>query len=88
VFTLVDVRSNQERMICSIPGSLHIPLAGLKADNISLHGKGLIIFHCKSGQRSLSATKIFRESGRSDVFSLKGGILAWLKETNSDQATY
>jgi molybdopterin/thiamine biosynthesis adenylyltransferase/rhodanese-related sulfurtransferase len=88
MFTLVDVRSDQERMICSIPGSLHIPLASLKADNVGLQRKGPIIFHCKTGQRSLSATKIFRDTGRLDVFSLKGGILAWLKETDSDQAIY
>ena len=87
-FTLVDVRSEEERSICNIPGSLHIPLAQLRLDDECLHSNGPIIFHCKSGQRSMSATNLFRQSGRTDVFSLKGGIIAWIKETNSEQATY
>lgn len=85
---LFDVRSDQERAICRIPGALHIPLVNVRADHLSLQGDGPIVFHCKSGPRSQSATKLLRQNGRSDVFSLKGGIIAWIKETNSDQATY
>ncbi len=86
-FTLVDVRSDQERAICAIPGALHIPLNKLSLDHVELP-IGLVIFYCKSGQRSLTATRLLRTAGRKEVFSLKGGIIAWVSETGSDQASY
>jgi molybdopterin/thiamine biosynthesis adenylyltransferase/rhodanese-related sulfurtransferase len=86
-FTLVDVRSDQERAICKIPGAMHMPLNRLNLDQAELP-KGLVIFYCKSGQRSLTAAKLLRTAGRNEVLSLKGGIIAWVNETGSDQATY
>ncbi len=87
-FKLIDVRTEQERAICRIPGALHIPLASVRAEHFDLIGDEPVIFYCKGGQRSLSALKLLQNFGRSDVFSLKGGIIAWINETKSDQATY
>ncbi len=87
-FKLIDVRSAQERAICLIPGAAHIPLAEVAVNHSVLQGDGPIIFHCKSGQRSLSAAKVLIAAGRKDVLSLKGGIIGWIKETKSKQAIY
>jgi molybdopterin/thiamine biosynthesis adenylyltransferase/rhodanese-related sulfurtransferase len=86
-FTLVDVRSDQERAICKIPGAVHMPLNRLNLDQAELP-KGLVIFYCKSGQRSLAAAKLLRAAGHNEALSLKGGVIAWVNETGSDQATY
>ena len=49
---LIDVRSEQERVICRIPGAMHLPLADVRADHPELRGEGPIVFQCKSGQRT------------------------------------
>lgn len=85
---LIDVRSAQERDICCIPGSIHIPLAELSARQPELARDIPIIIHCKSGQRSRSATQLLTSLGYEQVASLAGGILSWIDASGADLATY
>lgn len=76
--TFLDVRETEELPLVTEFKHLHIPLSRLKEElkNISLDKK-LIIF-CNSGQRSLQAVSLLRESLSSkEIYSLAGGIISW-----------
>ncbi len=78
-FVLVDVREPVEFEIARIPGSVLVPLGGIR-DGSALGGlpqdKPLIL-HCKAGTRSAQALASLRAAGFADVVHLEGGIDAW-----------
>ena len=76
-FALIDVRSEDERKICSIPGSKLIPLPDLKdrLDEIDEDRLGIVQGH--HGTRSLRALQILEANSFEKVKSLAGGIDAW-----------
>ena len=80
-FLLLDVREPVEFEIARIPGSVLVPVGGIK-DGTAL---GRIprdiplILHCKSGVRSGQALEALAAAGYVDVAHLRGGIDAWLK---------
>lgn len=80
-FVLVDVREPVEFEIGRIPGSVLVPLAGIR-DGSALeqipHGVPLIL-HCKAGSRSAQALASLKAAGYDDVVHLDGGIDAWAK---------
>ena len=87
VFVL-DVREPQEYQICSIPGSMLIPLGDLPSRLHELAGRGEMIVHCKSGVRSAKAVKLLREAGFAQARNLKGGILRWIDAVDPSLPKY
>lgn len=84
-FVLIDVREPMEFEMSRIPGSVLIPVGGIK-DGTALAQvpQGVpIVLHCKSGARSAAALASLRAAGFADVVHLAGGIDAWL----ADQAS-
>ncbi len=75
---LLDVREPQEHQICSIPGSVLIPLGELPNRISELGGHKDVVVHCKSGVRSAKAVKILSDAGFQKVRNLSGGILRWI----------
>ncbi len=75
---LLDVREPQEHQICSIPGSVLIPLGELPNRISELGGHKDVVVHCKSGVRSAKAVKILSDAGFTKVRNLSGGILRWI----------
>ena len=75
---LLDVREPQEHQICSIPGSVLIPLGELPNRISELGGHEDVVVHCKSGVRSAKAVKILSDAGFQKVRNLSGGILRWI----------
>lgn len=78
-FVLVDVREPVEFEIARIPGSVLVPLAGIK-DSTALDKipRGIpLVLHCKSGVRSAQAMEALAAAGYNDVVHLEGGIDAW-----------
>ena len=75
---LLDVREPQEHQICSIPGSVLIPLGELPNRISDLGGHEDVVVHCKSGVRSAKAVKILSDAGFTKVRNLSGGILRWI----------
>ena len=75
---VLDVREPQEHQICSIPGSVLIPLGELpnRINELSQHED--MVVHCKSGVRSAKAVKILRDAGFKKSKNLTGGILRWI----------
>lgn len=80
---LIDVRTIQERNICSIKESIHIPLNKIikweftNEEVINIKNR-IIIVYCKTGVRSEKAIEIFKKHGLA-AKTLKGGIIEWGK---------
>lgn len=80
---LIDVREAIEYKTCSIPGSINLPLSLVTANQEHFkETKGKkIVFHCKSGKRSMMAcNKLLHEGINFDIWNLEGGIDAWKKK--------
>ena len=87
-FQLIDVREPYEYDIANLEGEL-IPLASVaeSADRISKDKK--VVIHCRSGKRSADAIRELENlHGFDNLYNLKGGILAWSKEIDSEVPTY
>ncbi|WP_425860480.1 molybdopterin-synthase adenylyltransferase MoeB [Arthrobacter sp. TWP1-1] len=80
-FVLVDVREPVEFEIARIPGSVLIPLAGIRDGSaLGQVPRGVpLILHCKAGTRSAQALASLVAEGYDDVVHLEGGIDAWAK---------
>lgn len=76
--TLVDIRNPGEREAGAIPGSLHIPLAQLRARMGEVPGDKPIVLHCAGGWRSSVAASLLRANGFQLVSDLLGGYNAWI----------
>ncbi|MBA4166245.1 MAG: molybdenum cofactor biosynthesis protein MoeB, partial [Chitinophagaceae bacterium] len=87
-FQLIDVREPHEYQIVNIGGEL-IPLStiGAHADQISRDKK--VVFHCKIGGRSAKAIKELEEKyGFTNLYNLKGGVLAYIDQVNPELTRY
>ena len=75
---LLDVRTNDERQLGSIRGSIHIPLQTLRARTKELdkYRNKQIVCYCQTGGRSVKAALQLRKSGF-DIANLKGGMADW-----------
>ena len=78
-FRLVDVREPQEVRICSLPGSVQIPLRTLEGNLDRFSADDDIVVHCKTGARSAQAVRLLREAGFRNVRNLEGGIDRWAR---------
>ena len=76
---LVDVRNDDEVARGIIAGASHIPLALLPLKYESLNGDDALVFYCHSGMRSAQAAAFIVNKGRNNVYSLRGGVIAWGK---------
>jgi rhodanese-related sulfurtransferase len=79
--TLLDIRSAQEFEKGHIKGATLIPLSSLEKEVFRLgnvkHKK--IIVYCRSGSRSIAASRILSSQGFTPL-NMKGGIIAWINE--------
>ena len=74
---VVDVREVHELRDGSIPGSRHIPLGRLNAHVDELLSAPEVIFVCRSGNRSASATAALTRAGHANAYNMTGGMIAW-----------
>jgi rhodanese-related sulfurtransferase len=87
-FQLIDVREEYEKDICEIGGEL-IPMGDISEhiDKISKNKK--VIVHCRSGKRSASVINMLEQHhGYTNLYNLKGGILAWADEIDPSLSKY
>ena len=77
--TVIDVRDKAEHASDKvvIKEALHIPLDELTGRLKEIPAYKPIVTVCRSGKRSAQATILLKKSGRQNVASLKGGLLAW-----------
>jgi rhodanese-related sulfurtransferase len=74
---LVDVREPNETAIESYPGAVHVPLSSFDPSLIPDPGEKQVVFACRSGKRSVTASLAAQERGFRYDCHLAGGILAW-----------
>lgn len=87
-FDLIDVREADEYEICHINGKL-IPM-GTIPENVSEIAKDKpVVIHCRSGKRSGNVIDFLESNfGYTNLYNLKGGILAWADEIDSSMPKY
>lgn len=74
---LVDVREPNETAVERIPGSVLIPLSIFDPAEIPEPEGRDVVFSCRSGRRSVTASLAAQEQGFAYASHLAGGILAW-----------
>ena len=95
--TVLDVSEAEERMVFSIPGSIHIPLGQIRDRLAEIPKDKEIVIYCAIGVRSYNAARILSQSGFDNVSVLEGGVsfyksimhepkTAWGAENGGDNA--
>lgn len=87
-FQLVDIREEYEFDICNLGGEL-IPMGDV-ADNLDKISRDKkVVVHCRSGKRSASVIQMLEQQyGFTNLYNLKGGIMAWAEEIDHEMAKY
>jgi len=86
--TFLDVREDEERAICRIDGSLHIPMAQIPERVEALPNDRQLIVYCHHGMRSAHVVRFLESRGFDRSINLAGGIDAWAREIDSSMARY
>jgi len=87
-FQLIDVREPYEYEIANISGLL-IPKGEILQHLDEIDRDKDVVIHCRSGKRSQDVIDLLKqEAGLTNLYNLKGGILAWADEINPDVAKY
>ena len=74
---LVDVREPNETALERFPGAVVVPLSGFDPADIPDPQGREVVFACRSGRRSVTASLAAQEQGFAYGSHLAGGILAW-----------
>jgi rhodanese-related sulfurtransferase len=80
---LVDVREPHEIAAERIPGAEVMPLQSFDPSKLPDPGEKQLVFSCRSGKRSVTASLLAQQSGLPYDAHMAGGILAW-KEKGFD----
>jgi rhodanese-related sulfurtransferase len=75
--SLVDVRSDRERLAVRVPGAAHLQLLQLRRHIDEIRADRPVALLCRSGHRSAIAARIAKRHGL-DSMSMAGGMRAWL----------
>jgi rhodanese-related sulfurtransferase len=74
---LVDVREPNETTLERFPGAVLVPLSAFDPADIPEPQGREVVFACRSGRRSVTASLAAQEQGFAYGSHLAGGILAW-----------
>ena len=74
---LVDVREPNETEIERYPGAVIVPLSSFNPSDIPDPQGKQVVFACRSGRRSITASVAAQDAGYPYTHHLAGGILAW-----------
>ena len=86
-FQLIDVRETFEYEMSNIEGE-NIPLAGVVVEASKISKDKPVIMQCRSGARSAAAVMQLEQLGYTNLYNLKGGILAWAAAYEPDMRVY
>ncbi|MFN4131572.1 MAG: rhodanese-like domain-containing protein, partial [Caldimicrobium sp.] len=84
---ILDVREPHEWEICSLPGSIFIPLSELPSKLSELDPTKEYVIVCKVGKRSYSALELLLGAGFK-AYHLRGGLNAYAKEVDPTMPIY
>jgi rhodanese-related sulfurtransferase len=74
---LVDVREPNETAVESFPGAVIVPLSAFDPSAIPDPQGKEVVFACRSGRRSITASVAAQDAGYPYKSHMAGGILAW-----------
>lgn len=86
-FQLIDVREDFEYETGNIGGKL-IPLGGIMIEADQIEKDKPVVIMCRSGKRSAVALHQLQSLGYTNLYNLKGGILAWQAEVDPNVNVY
>jgi len=86
-FQLIDVREDFEYEMSNLGGEL-IPLGGIMIETDKIAKDKPVIVMCRSGKRSAAAVMQLEQQGYTNLYNLKGGILAWAQEIDPELNVY
>lgn len=87
-FQLVDVREPHEFEICNLNGLL-IPMNEVPDNVDKIEKEKPVVIHCRSGARSGRIVEYLEDTyGLTNLYNLKGGILAWADEIDPEMPKY
>ena len=76
-YLLVDVREPNEVAVEAYPGAVVVPLSGFDPQDIPDPRGKEVVFACRSGKRSVTASLAAQAAGLAYDKHLAGGMLAW-----------
>ena len=87
-FQLIDVREPHEFEICNLNGKL-IPMNEVPEHIDEIAKDVPVVIHCRSGARCGRICQYLEtEHGYTNLFNLKGGILAWANQIDPTMPKY
>ena len=87
-FLLLDVRTNEETAVCTLPDSVHIPMNLIPLRSNELPDGLPIVVYCHHGIRSLHTAMYLADAGFKTLYNLQGGIDAWAAQIDENMARY
>jgi rhodanese-related sulfurtransferase len=76
-YLLVDVREPNEVAVEAYPGAVVVPLSTFDPQDIPDPDGKQVVFACRSGKRSITASLAAQAAGLAHDHHLAGGMLAW-----------
>jgi len=76
-YLLVDVREPNEVAVEAYPGGVVVPLSSFNPHDIPDPQGKQVVFACRSGKRSVTASVVAQVAGLAYDKHLAGGMLAW-----------
>lgn len=76
---LIDVRSQEHHQAFNLGGQ-HLAIEEFASHINQLDPDEPVVIYCQVGQKSFNAASLLIQSDFSCVYSLKGGIEAWLRQ--------
>ena len=87
-FQLIDVREPHEYDICNLNGEL-IPMSDIPNSVDKIARDKQVVLHCRSGKRSGDMLLwLEKNHGFTNLYNLKGGVLAWARDIDPEFPTY
>ena len=87
-FLLLDVRTDEETAVCTLPDSVHIPMNLIPLRSNELPDGLPIVVYCHHGIRSLHTAMYLADAGFETLYNLEGGIDAWAAQIDENMARY
>ena len=91
---LLDVRVPRQYEMCSLDGSINLPLGQLQSkldmvDKLSNNGKLPVYCLCRRGIASAAAVRVIQESTyKGKVYNIEGGLTSWVQSVDTEFPQY
>jgi rhodanese-related sulfurtransferase len=86
-FQLIDVREFHETEIATIGGEL-IPMGEVMENLDKVSKDKQVVIYCRSGNRSGVIVQALEQQGFTNLYNLKGGILAYADDVDDSLIKY